>query len=179
LAWALPRQELATAGVVSLALPFWAVNSALAWVLALGEQRFSELTSRPLRPPCMLSPSPALSGGAQGLGAEVGELPSSAQMTRISVMTETLSLSYVKAHLSEIADRVEGQHDRVVVTRKGRPAAVLVSPDDLESLEETLAVLSDPVLMEQIREGEAAVEAGETVSLEELTASLKRRDAAA
>jgi antitoxin YefM len=96
-------------------------------------------------------------------------------------MSETLSLSYVKAHLSEIADRVEGQHDRVVVTRKGRPAAVLVSPDDLESLEETLAVLSDPGLMRQVREGEAELERGEKgVSLEELRANLKRRrDAAA
>ncbi len=90
-------------------------------------------------------------------------------------MSETLPLSYVKAHLSEIADRVEGEHDRVVVTRKGRPAAVLISPDDLESLEETLAVLSDPKLMAQIREGEAAIEAGDTATLEELQADLRRR----
>jgi antitoxin YefM len=100
-------------------------------------------------------------------------------MTRIIVMSETLPLSYVKAHLSEIADRVERQHDRVVVTRKGRPAAVLLSPDDLESLEETLAVLSDPALMRQIREGEAAVEAGDTATLEDLQADLKRRRDAA
>ncbi len=92
---------------------------------------------------------------------------------------ETLPLSHVKAHLSEIADRVEGQHDRVVVTRKGRPAAVLVSPEDLESLEETLAVLSDPELMRQIRKSEAEVERGEEgVTLEELRAELGRRDAA-
>ncbi len=97
-------------------------------------------------------------------------------MTIILVM-ETLPLSQVKAHLSEIADRVEGQHDRVVVTRNGRPAAVLVSPEDLDSLEETLAVLSDPDLMQKIREGEAASEAGDTLTLEELKANLKRRDA--
>lgn len=100
-----------------------------------------------------------------------------ALMTIILVM-ETLPLSHVKAHLSEIADRVEGQHDRVVVTRKGRPAAVLVSPEDLDSLEETLAVLSDPDLMQRVREGEAAIKAGDTLTLEELKASLKRRDAA-
>lgn len=100
-------------------------------------------------------------------------------MTIILVM-ETLPLSHVKAHFSEIADRVEGQHDRVVVTRKGRPAAVLLSPDDLESLEETLAVLSDPELMRQIREGEAAVDSGDVATLEDLQADLKRRrDAAA
>jgi antitoxin YefM len=97
-------------------------------------------------------------------------------VTRIVVMAETLPLSYVKAHLSEIADRVEGQHERVVVTRNGRAAAVLVSPDDLESLEETLAVLSDPELMRQIRESEAELEQGEAgVTLQELQADLQRR----
>ena len=83
-------------------------------------------------------------------------------------MTETLPLSAVKARLSELVDRVEQQDDRIVVTRNGRPAAVLVSADDLESLEETLAVLSDPELMGKLREGERASERGEVVSLEEL-----------
>lgn len=101
-------------------------------------------------------------------------------MTTILVMSETLPLSYVKAHLSELTDRIEGEHDRVVVTRKGRPAAVLLSPDDLEGLEETLAVLSDPELMRQVRKGEAAIEAGDTATVEDLQADLKRRrDAAA
>jgi antitoxin YefM len=93
---------------------------------------------------------------------------------------ETLPLSHVKAHLSEIADRIEGQHDRVVVTRKGRPAAVLVSPEDLESLEETLAVLSDWQLMQQIRESEAEWERGEEgATLDDLRADLRSRDTAA
>jgi prevent-host-death family protein len=83
-------------------------------------------------------------------------------------MSETLPLSSVKAHLSELVDRVEGQHDRVVVTRNGRPAAVLISHDDLEGLEETLAALTDPALMQQIRDGEAAAAAGDVVSLDAL-----------
>jgi antitoxin YefM len=97
----------------------------------------------------------------------------------IILVMETLPLSHVKAHLSEIADRVEGQHDRVVVTRKGRPAAVLVSPEDLESLEETLAVLSDPQLMQQMRESEAELARGEEgATLEDLRADLGSRDTA-
>jgi antitoxin YefM len=84
------------------------------------------------------------------------------------VMAEEMPLAEVKARLSEIVDRVLRQQERVVVTRNGRPAAVLVSPDDLESLEETLAILSDPDLLAEIREGERAVERGEVVSLEEL-----------
>lgn len=93
-------------------------------------------------------------------------------MTIIVVMSETFSLSAVKAHLSELVDRVEGEHERVVVTRNGLPAAVLISHEDLEGLEETLAVLSDPKLMARIRESEAAAEAGDTVSLDDLRARL-------
>lgn len=87
-------------------------------------------------------------------------------------MSETLPLSSVKAHLSELVDRVEGEHDRVVVTRNGRPAAVLISHEDLEGLEETLAALSDPALMRQIRESEAAVAEGDVLSLDDLRGRL-------
>ena len=89
-------------------------------------------------------------------------------MTIIMVTMETLPLSAVKARLSELVDRVEQEDERIVVTRNGRPAAVLISPDDLESLEETLAVMSDPELMKQIREGEAAIERGDVFTLEEI-----------
>ena len=88
------------------------------------------------------------------------------------VMPETLPLSSVKAHLSELVDRVEGQHDRVVVTRNGRPAAVLISHEDLEGLEETLAALSDPDLMQQIRQSETAAAEGDVVSLDDLRGRL-------
>lgn len=95
-------------------------------------------------------------------------------------MTETLSLSSVKARLSELIDRVQGQHDRIVVTRNGSPAAVLISQDDLDGLEETLAVMSDPALLEQVRESEQALAEGEQGStLTELREALSRTDAAA
>ena len=66
-------------------------------------------------------------------------------------MADTLPFSEVKAHLSELADRVESQHDRILVTRNGRPSFVLVSPDELESLEETLDIMSDGELVESLR----------------------------
>jgi len=65
-------------------------------------------------------------------------------------MTDVKPFSEVKAHLSEFADRVETEHDRILVTRNGRPSFVLVSPDDLESLEETLEILRDPELVASI-----------------------------
>lgn len=108
-------------------------------------------------------------------------LDADTSMTIILVMSETLPLSSVKAHLSELVDRVEDQHDRVVLTRNGKPAAVLISPDDLESLEETLSILSDPALMEQIHESEQALADGaQGTTLAELRAGLEsRRNAAA
>jgi prevent-host-death family protein len=97
-------------------------------------------------------------------------------MARILTMTETLPLATVKARFSEIVDRVARQQERVVVTRNGQPAAVLLSPDDLESLEETLAVMSDRSLTTQIRESEKAAARGEAgVELAELRAGLERR----
>ena len=53
------------------------------------------------------------------------------------------SLRTVRDRFSEFIDRVQTQHERVVVTKNGTPAAVLISPEDLESMEETLAVLGD------------------------------------
>ena len=84
-------------------------------------------------------------------------------MTKIMVMTETLSLAHIKAHLSEIVDRVEQQHDRVVLTRNGRPAAVIVSPDELEALEDTLELLSDPQALREIDEAREEIAKGRVV----------------
>jgi antitoxin YefM len=80
-------------------------------------------------------------------------------------MSDTLPFSEVKAHLSEVADRVEREHDRIVVTRNGRPSFVLLSPDDLASLEETLAILQDDELMESLRTSRQQVAAGDTLPL--------------
>jgi prevent-host-death family protein len=74
-----------------------------------------------------------------------------------------LPLAEIKKRLSEIVDGVEERHDRVVLTRHGRPAAVIISPDELESLEETLDILSDPKAMQEISVAEAAIDAGEVV----------------
>lgn len=66
-------------------------------------------------------------------------------------MAEQLPLAEVKNRLSEVVEQVETQHARVTITKHGRPAAVVISADDLESLEETLRILSDPDLLGQVR----------------------------
>jgi antitoxin YefM len=75
----------------------------------------------------------------------------------------TQSLRDVRDHLSEVIDRVEHQHERVVVTRNGKPAAVILSPEDLEQLQETIDVLSDPQALADIREADAAYARGDVV----------------
>ena len=85
---------------------------------------------------------------------------------------ETLPLADVKNRLSEVVDRIARQNDRVTITRNGRPAAVLMSPDDLESLEETLSVLSDPREVAALRRGLADLAAGRAVTLKKLQAEL-------
>jgi antitoxin YefM len=78
---------------------------------------------------------------------------------------EQVPLAEVKNRLSEVVDRLEREHGRVVITKHGRPAAVLLSLEDLESLEETLAILSDPELLAAVREADAEVAAGHTTPM--------------
>ena len=67
-------------------------------------------------------------------------------------MTELMSLADVKNRLSEVVDRLQREHGRVVITKHGHPAAVVISLDDLESLEETLDVMDSAALLDDIRE---------------------------
>jgi prevent-host-death family protein len=66
-------------------------------------------------------------------------------------MAKTLPISEVKARLPELVTGVQEREEAVVVTRNGRPAAVLLNIDEYERLKATIDVLSDPELMEQIR----------------------------
>lgn len=68
------------------------------------------------------------------------------------LLSEQMPLADVKNHLSEVVDSLEREHGRVVITKHGRPAAVVLSVDDLESLEETLDIMGNARLMSDIRE---------------------------
>lgn len=72
-------------------------------------------------------------------------------------------LRAVRDHLSEVVDRVEKQHERVTITRNGRAAAVLISPEDLAELEETLSVLGDPAALADIRAADLSYQRGDVV----------------
>lgn len=86
-------------------------------------------------------------------------------MTIIMVMS-TMSLANVKATFSSCVDLVFQTHERVVITRNGEPAAVLIAPEDLAALEETVALLSDSEALADIAEARAAIADGDVVELE-------------
>ena len=72
-------------------------------------------------------------------------------------VTEQMALADVKNRLSEVVERLEREHGRVVITKHGHPAAVVISVEDLESLEETLDVLDSEALPADIREALAVL----------------------
>jgi antitoxin YefM len=87
----------------------------------------------------------------------------------------THSLADTKAHLSELVNRVHSQHERITVTVHGKPSAVLLSLDDLERMEETIAVLSDSALMNQLIEAEADLGAGRVETLDSVREAMRQR----
>jgi len=95
-------------------------------------------------------------------------------VTIIQVMT-TIPLADAKARLSAVLDEVRDTHDRVVITRNGRPEAVIMSVSDLEALEETLDLLSTPDALDEVRAAEAEIARGETIGAEELRRLMEQR----
>ena len=72
---------------------------------------------------------------------------------------KTLPLSEAKRTLNNLVKRVHSHDEEIVITKNGRAAAVLVSPEKFESWNETVAIRSDPALMREIRSGLAALKA--------------------
>lgn len=70
---------------------------------------------------------------------------------------KTLSLSEAKMKLSGLVEAVKNTDEEIVITKNGSPAAVLISPDEFESLKETISVRSDASLMAEIKRGLSAL----------------------
>lgn len=91
-------------------------------------------------------------------------------------MTQTMTVTDAKARLSELVAAVATTHDHIEITRNGEPAAVLISTEELDSLRETIAILSDPEAVAQIRESQADIAAGRLTDAEDIRdAMLARR----
>ncbi len=93
----------------------------------------------------------------------LGELDDRGQRATIVAMTTAEPLRSVRDPLSEVVERVQRHHARVISTRNGHDAAVVISPEDLAQLEETIAVLSDPEALADIREADADYDRGDVI----------------
>ena len=83
-------------------------------------------------------------------------------------MPTTAPLTEVRGNLSEIVDEIHGTGSQCVITKHGRPIAVILSHDEYESLVETLNILGDEDTMAALAQGEAEFAAGKTVRLDEI-----------
>jgi prevent-host-death family protein len=87
-------------------------------------------------------------------------------------MAKTVPFTEARAKLSELLDELDERHEHVVITRSGRPVAVLVPADEQEVLEETLEILQDESLLGALRESEQDVKAGRLKTLDEVRRDL-------
>ncbi len=91
----------------------------------------------------------------------------------IILAMETTSLADAKNRLSELVSAVSGTWERVTITKNGKPVAVLMAVEDLESLTETVEILSDPEAMAAIAEHRAGT--GELTTGQEMAAIMAKR----
>ena len=87
-------------------------------------------------------------------------------------MARIIPFTEARARLTELLDEVEARHEHVVITRNGRPAAVVISPAEYEALEETLEILQDDDTLSALRESEDDVKAGRVLSLDQVRREL-------
>ena len=87
-------------------------------------------------------------------------------MARIVPFTEA------RARLTELLDEIQSRHEHVVITRNGRPAAVMLSTEEYEAIEETLEILQDEETLSALRESKDDVKAGRLFSLDEVRREL-------
>lgn len=88
-------------------------------------------------------------------------------------MTKTITLKALRPELPHIADSVESNLARYIVTRHGQPVMMLISPEDYEGLLETIEILSDKSAAKRIRKSWKEARAGKTVSLDALRRRLE------
>jgi antitoxin YefM len=87
-------------------------------------------------------------------------------------VTKTVPFTEARAKLSDLLDELETRHEHVIITRNGRPAAVLVSADEQEVLEETLEILQDEELLQALHESDEDVKSGRLTTLKEMRREL-------
>ena len=93
-------------------------------------------------------------------------------------MRKTVPVREFRTHLADLLDEVADRREHLTITRRGRPAAVLVPVDEYEALEETAEILSDEDNLAAIRRGLDDLVAGDVTSLDDVRAEHAARSGA-
>ena len=92
-------------------------------------------------------------------------------------MVNTITLKALRPGLPEVIKDIDTKLDRYIVTKRGKPVTVMMSPDDYEGLLETIEILSDKEAVKRIKKAKLQIKEGRTVSLEELRRKIEKVDA--
>lgn len=87
-------------------------------------------------------------------------------------MAKIVPFTEARGRLSELLDEVGRRHEHIVITRNGRPAGIILSPDEWEAIEETLEILQDDETMEALKRSDDDVAAGRLYTWEEVKREL-------
>jgi len=89
-------------------------------------------------------------------------------------MVNTISLKQLRPELAAIIKDIDTKLDRYIVMKRGRPVAVMMSPDDYDGLLETIEILSDKETAKRIRKAKKEIKEGKTISLEDLKRKIEK-----
>jgi len=92
-------------------------------------------------------------------------------------MVNTITLKELRPGLPEVIKDIDTKLDRYIITKRGRPIAVMMSPDDYEGLLETIEILSDKETARRIKKAKREIKEGKTISLEDLRRKVEKLNA--
>lgn len=92
-------------------------------------------------------------------------------------MVNTITLKALRPGLPEVIKKIDARLDRYIVTKRGKPIAVMIGPDDYEGLLETIEILSDKETAKRIKRAKHEIEEGKTISLKELRGRIEKQNA--
>lgn len=85
----------------------------------------------------------------------------------------TLPIADVPAQLSKLVEEASTTHERIEITKNGHRAAILLGVDDYDAMVDTIAVLSDSVLLSDHQRGLKDLEEGDALTLDELAGAMR------
>ena len=92
-------------------------------------------------------------------------------------MVNTITLKELRPELPKVIKGIDAKLDRYIVTKRGKPIAVMLSPDDYDGLLETIEILSDKETAKRLKKAKQEIKTGKTITLEELRRKIEKLNA--